>query len=415
MNILRMVFKQERFCVDFGEISDSVLDDSYKHMTDHPLYLFLPATMEDAQNDLVMGNIISVLKTIQEKDACIDNIVLGLDTAKEKSDFEKIKEKFKTVPNAKVIWNDSPEIKELYSEFKEQGLPTNPGKGRNMWTGLGYRYMTDRVSSFVIHDCDIKPEYYSDRFIMSLITPILNPAFGEQDFTKAYYTRITPDGDKFKLGGRTTRLLVYPFLDALHENYGGDKKIILDYLDHMKSFKYPLSGEFAMRANLANSLTIQPDWGLEVGSLNSLFQTRYNLSQVNLGLYDHKHSPVSADNPSTGLNKMAEEIVKTTFRKLHSLSVVDSLSESDFDKTMYDYRKFASSLISKYKHVSASRGWNYDEAIEVSAKKTFDAAIQRGYKNFLAEPEEIQALPTWNSVSSEKRDRLVDIVDYYNK
>ena len=104
VNSLHMVFKQERFCIDFGEISDSVLENTYKHMEDHPSYLFLPATLEDAQNEKVMGNIISVLKKIQEKDACIDNIVLGLDTAKDKflelSDvgISKILKKLKVKP-----------------------------------------------------------------------------------------------------------------------------------------------------------------------------------------------------------------------------------------------------------------------------------------------------------------------------
>lgn len=410
-----MVFKQERFTDDFGKISTSMLEESFVYMKEHPLYLFLPATYEDAQNSDVMEHIFAVLNDVQANDASIDNIVLGLDAATEKKQFEEVKEKMKHIPNAKVIWNDAPEIQELYQEFQKQGLPTHSGKGRNMWTGLGYRYMTDRNSSFVTHDCDIKPDYYSREFIMSLITPILHPAFGEQDFTKAYYTRITPEGDEFKMSGRATRLLVYPFLDAVHENYGKISKTILDYVDHLKSFKYPLSGEFAMRSNLANSLTIQPDWGLEIGSLNSLFQTRYHISQVDLGLYDHKHSSVSSDNPNGGLNKMAEDIVKTVFRKLYSLAEEAAMDKDAFGNMMYDYRKFADDLIMKYKRVSASKGMIYDEIAEVEAKHVFRKAIKRAYNNFIADPEEVQSLPPWGSISHSKRKELVQIVEQYNK
>ncbi len=410
-----MVFRQERFTNDFGTISKSVLEESFDYMKTHPLYLFLPATYDDAKKEGVMNHILTVINKIQGNDASIDNIVLGLDAASEKSQFEEVKEKTKHIPNTTVIWNDAPEIQELYREFQNQGLPTHKGKGRNMWTGLGHRFTKDRNSSFVIHDCDIKPNYYSNDFIVSLITPILHPAFGEQDFTKAYYTRITPAGDTFKLGGRATRLLVYPFLDAVHENYGKISKTILDYVDHLKSFKYPLSGEFAMRANLANSLTIQPDWGLEIGSLNSLFQTRYHLSQVDLGLYDHKHSSVSSDNADKGLNKMAEDIAKTVFRKLYSLAEEETMDKDAFNKMMYDYRKFTDDLITKYKRVSASKGWQYDEVAEVEAKHVFRQAINRAYDRFKKDPEEVQSLPPWGSIAQGKRNTLSEIINHYNR
>jgi glucosyl-3-phosphoglycerate synthase len=409
-----MVFRQDRFTTDFGRVSNAAIEESFEHMKTHPLFLFLPATYADAQNSEVMDHILAVVNDIQANDASIDNIVLGLDAAKEKKQFEEVKEKLRHIPNAKIIWNNAPEIQELYQEFEEQGLPTHPGKGRNMWTGLGYRYMTDRDSSFVIHDCDIKPDYYSRDFVMSLITPILHPKFGEQHFTKAYYTRITPAGDTFKLGGRATRLLVFPFLEAVRENYGKISKKILDYVDHLASFNYPLAGEFAMRSNLANSLQIQPDWGLEIGSLSSLFQTEH-LAQVDLGLYDHKHSEISEENPEKGLNKMAEDIVKTVFRKLYSLAEEEALDNTAFAGLMYDYKKYTDKYIAKYMNLSESKGWHYDEVAEVSAKHTFREAIQRAYDRFTADPEEVQSLPTWGTINHEKRKRLVEIVDHYNE
>ncbi len=410
-----MVFKQERFTNDFGTIADSVLEESLEYMVDHPLYLFIPATYDDAANSTVSDNIFDNIKRIQGNNHPIDNIVVGLDAAPERKMFDEVKERLDDIPNSKVIWNDSPEIQALYEEFTEMGFPVKAGKGRNMWTGLGHRYMEDRNSSFLTHDCDIKPHCYDEKTILSLVAPILHPAFGEQDFSKAYYTRITPSEDgRMKLGGRATRILVYPFLDAVKENYGDISKSILDYVDHLKSFKYPLAGEFAMRANIASNLSIQPDWGLEIGTLNSLFQTRYKLAQVHLGEYDHKHSPVSRSDPHRGLNKMAEEIVKTVFRKLYSLEEEKITNPKLFRQMYYDYEKFSGEILQKYKVLSASNDWHYDEISEVEAKITFSEAIGRAYSAFVKEPEEVQPLPNWNQMSHDLRERLVESVEKYN-
>ncbi len=59
-----------------------------------------------------------------------------------------------------------------------------------------------------------------------------------------------------------TRLLVSPLLIAL-------KKVIgdRDYIDYLRAFRYPLSGEFAMRTAMLPDLRIPSDWGLEIGVL----------------------------------------------------------------------------------------------------------------------------------------------------
>lgn len=414
-----MVFKQERFTNDFGRISDSVLEETLEHMKDHPLYLFLPATYSDATNGEVIENIFNTLENIQNEHNSIDNIVLGLDATPEKEQFEEVRERFKEIPNSTIIWNDSPEMQDLYRKLKEQNIPVKKGKGRNMWTGLGHRYMLDRNSSFVIHDCDIRPQYktgekiYDDNIFLSMITPLLHPSFGEQDFNKAYYTRLKEEKrGEFRLSGRVTRLLVYPFIDAVKENYRSTSewtnKKIVDYMDHLKSFKYPLSGEFAMRANLANNLTIQPDWGLEIGTLNSLFQTRYHLSQVDLGNYDHKHARLP------DLGNMAEEIVKTVFRKLYSLAEEEAKNTKLFDKTIADYDKFGHEFVNTYRILSASKDWNYDEREEIQAIYTFMDSIKDAHEKFMEQPEEVQPLPNWNQISHKYRKELIDNVEKYN-
>ncbi|MFW6231330.1 MAG: hypothetical protein ACOC32_04900 [Nanoarchaeota archaeon] len=415
-----MNFLQDRFTTNFGLIPYEVLQESPQYMKNHPLYLFVPATYGDATSGEVAENIFSTIQALQDRTESIDHIVLGLDAAEEQKQFEEIRERFKQIPNSTVIWNSAPEMLRLYEEFKEQEIPVSPGKGRNMWTGLGYRYMINRGSSFVIHDCDIKPKHYTEDTLLSLITPILHPEFGEQDFNKAYYRRITPhdknDPDsQLKLSGRVTRLLVSPFLDAVHENYGDISKTVLDYVDFLKAFKYPLSGEFAMRANLANTLEIQPDWGLEIGTLNSLFQRRSHLSQVDLGDYDHKHQDVEKNDPKKGLNRMAEDIVKTVFRKLYSLAEEESMDQEAYMYLMKDFQKFADQAIDDYKLYSKSRKFYFDEVAEIEAKHVFHDAIERAYRRFISQPEEVRPLPNWNQIPHKQRQELVDIIEYYNR
>ena len=62
------------------------------------------------------------------------------------------------------------------------------------------------------------------------------------------------------MNGRVARLLVGPLLTALEKTIGQS-----DYLNFMKSFKYPLAGEFSFRRNVLPELRISSDWGIEVG------------------------------------------------------------------------------------------------------------------------------------------------------
>ena len=72
-----------------------------------------------------------------------------------------------------------------------------------------------------------------------------------------------------KLNGRVSRLLIGPLLAALEKNLGYS-----DYLNFMKSFRYPLSGEFALRSNLLSDLRIPFDWGLEMGILSEMYRNQ---------------------------------------------------------------------------------------------------------------------------------------------
>ena len=102
------------------------------------------------------------------------------------------------------------------------------------------------------------------------------------------------------MNGRVARLLVFPLLTALEKTIGKS-----DYLDFMKSFKYPLAGEFSFRRNVLPELRISSDWGIEVGILSEMQRSfsPQNICQVDLAdTYDHKHQALSIDDETKGLS-----------------------------------------------------------------------------------------------------------------
>ena len=118
-------------------------------------------------------------------------------------------------------------------------------------------------------------------------------------------------------------MLVTPLLRALKKIIGAH-----DYLEYMDSYRYPLAGEFSMRADVLQGIRIPSDWGLEIGVLSETYRNYSNnhLCQVDIAdIYDHKHQDVSYDDESGGLSRMSIDISKAIFRKLATTGVVLSL------------------------------------------------------------------------------------------
>ena len=145
--------------------------------------------------------------------------------------------------------------KKIRDVLKGLGLaPNEYGKGRNVWYCIGMSIARDSARSVALHDCDIKT--YDRRMLSKLFYPVVNPLFNFE-FCKGYYPRVAD----YKMNGRVARLLVFPLLNALEKTIGNS-----DYLN-LKSFKYPLAGEFSFRRNILPELRISSDWGIEIGIL----------------------------------------------------------------------------------------------------------------------------------------------------
>ena len=320
----------------------------------------------------------------------LHRIIIGLDRADE-AQYRHAKEFFKDLnQNHIVIWNDSPRMQALGAKLVEMGLaPSEPGKGKNVWSAIGYLIACEDSAVMAIHDCDILT--YTNELLARLIYPVANVNFPYQ-LAKGYYARVGQD----RLNGRVSRLLVSPLLIAM-------KKVIgdRDYLDYLRSFRYPLSGEFAMRTSILPDLRVPSDWGLEIGILSEAWR---NLApravcQVEIAdQYDHKHQELSEEDANIGLSRMSTDICKAIFRKLAADGTV--FTPNVFRTLKATYYRSALDVLEAYYNDAKMNGLSIDRHKEERAIELFAENIMRAGQFFLDNPNETPFIPTWNRVHS---------------
>ena len=231
-----------------------------------------------------------------------------------------------------------------------------------------------------------------------LFYPVVNPLFNFE-FCKGYYPRIANN----KMNGRVARLLVGPLLTALEKTIGQS-----DYLNFMKSFKYPLAGEFSFRRNVLPELRISSDWGIEVGILSEMQRSfsPNNICQVDLAdAYDHKHQDLSIDDETKGLSKMSIDIIKTFIKKLATQG--NSFSRETFRSLKATYYRSALDLIDIYRSDAAMNGLKFDSHKEEEAVELFAVNIMKAGEAFYINPMDTPFIPTWSRVKSAIPDFLV--------
>lgn len=191
-----------------GERSLEEMEQELETYADrHHMVLLLPALYSEFETS-AMHRIIEELKQVKY----LYKIILGLDRAT-KEQYEEVKVLMSVLPcKVDVLWNDGPEIKKLYKELTQEGFPglDTPGKGRNVWTMIGYGMTDQNAYAFALHDCDIVN--YSREIPARLFFPIIHPAL-DFEFNKGFYSRVTD-----KLHGRVTRLFYTPLIRSLEKS-----------------------------------------------------------------------------------------------------------------------------------------------------------------------------------------------------
>ncbi len=356
--------------------------------------LILPCLYSELEGK-AMPNILAELSKVNY----LHRIIIGLDAANEEQ-FRHARRFFRDLnQNHIVIWNDSPRMLALGAQLDALGLaPSEQGKGKNVWSSLGYLLSCADSAVMAIHDCDILT--YDKEMLARLIYPMANPTFPYQ-LSKGYYARIGNN----KLNGRVTRLLVSPLLIALSRVVGPK-----DYIDYLRSFRYPLSGEFAMRTAALPDLRIPSDWGLEIGVLSEAWR---NLApkavcQVEISdAYDHKHQDLSPDEATAGLNRMSTDICKAIFRKLAADGTV--FTPNVFRTLKATYYRIALDLLDSYSSDAKMNGMTVDRHSEEHSIELFAENLMRAGQIFLDKPNETPFIPTWSRVHAAAPSFLADL------
>ncbi len=349
----------------------------------YPIGLILPVTAADMRAE-PFARIVDELKEVDY----IHEIVVVLGVAPRVEDYREAAEKIRPLgERASLLWTDGPRVQALYRTLIDEGLNlSSPGKGRSVWTAFGYLLADRRLKAFVLHDCDIVN--YNRGMLARLCLPMAHPSL-DFEFCKAYYARVTD-----RMHGRVVRLLVSPLLQALIAMLGPHR-----FLTYLASFRYPLSGEFAVTSTLARSNRIPGDWGLEVGTLAEVFRNTSikRVCQVELcEKYEHKHQPLSLDAPDKGLMKMARDILTTIFRALASMGF--TFESEHFLTLRCAYLRQAQDAIRKYYADALMNGLKYDRHEEEQAVEGFAQQIVTAGEIFQQDPAGGEAIPNWARV-----------------
>lgn len=315
------------------------------------------------------------------------NVALG---AKDANEYANAVEFFKDLPQeVRVIWTDGPRVRALLETLCAEGidLMSYRGKGWAVWLGLGIA-STD-TDAIALHDADIVT--FNENIVPRLLYPIVDQDFGIA-YNKAYYTRLSLEDSRMQ--GRAVRLFVKPILESIRDVVGPHP-----YLRYLRSFRYPLAGEFAMTSDLALNIRVPSDWGLEVGLLAEVYRNvaPKRVSQVDLGFFDHKHKAIG-DSPSQGLQKMCTEILSSILRNLTETEQV-ILTESHRLAIQVKYRRAAQNLIRQYYVDARCNGIPYNRHIEEISIELFEQVIPLAFENYTQEANKAQ-LPDWTRVLS---------------
>lgn len=358
--------------------------------------LILPSLFSELEGD-ALGNIIEELSGAKY----INNIVIGLDRADE-DQYRYAKKFFSVLPQQhSVLWNDGPRMKAIDDRLGKAGLsPNEPGKGKNVWYCIGYTLAKQNSAVVGLHDCDILT--YSRDMLARLLYPVANPDFSYQ-FCKGFYPRLAEG----KMNGRVSRLLVTPMIHALKRVVGGR-----EFLDYLQCFRYPLAGEFAMRTTILPDMRIPSDWGLEIGVLSEVWRNLANsaVCQVDISdAYDHKHQPLSKEDPAKGLSRMSIDICKALFRKLATDGTV--LSEETFRSIKATYYRSALDLIESYAADARINGLTLDRHSEEQTVELFASNIVEAGKTFLENPMETPFIPNWRRIQAADSNLMRNMVE----
>ena len=369
---------------------------------ERPVSVVMPMLYSEIKND-ALGNIVKQLN----KCTYLKEVIIPL-AAKNEEEFNHVKHFFRnlTVPKL-VVWCNGPRIENMLTQLKSEGLnlARYRGKGRDVWLALGIA--TLRSYAIALHDADIQG--YTEVLPTKLLYPILEPEL-DFKFNKGYYARVNIK--RTVMYGRVFRLFLHPLFRSLVDILETEP----DFIRFLRSFRYPISGEFALTSDLARDLDIPGGWGIEVGVMAEIYRNVAvkRICQTDLGFYEHKHQEIGDSHK--GLVKMSREIFKTLLRVLIEEDNIQ-ISRSFLLSLRVLYQRNAQDCIRKYHADAHINGIDYDRHSEETMAEKFSQEIMMAGNKYMLRPVGTR-IPDWlRTISARKkiREELLDIVMEENK
>jgi glucosyl-3-phosphoglycerate synthase len=208
--------------------------------------------------------------------------------------------------------------------------------------------------------------------------------------------------------GRTTRLFVAPFAEALANVMRDSGHAPLErFFRYHRTFRYPLAGEFSFLTRLARAINIAHDWGLEASTLSEVYTrlTSKKIAQIDLCRnYEHKHQELSEKDATAGLHRMAVDIGKfhLNYIRSHGMPIDDAF----IDMLQHTYYSTALSFVKSYSDDAESNDLVYDRHQEELMVRYFRDFIATAWEQARQEKEGTQ-IPSWNRV-------IYSVPDIYN-
>ncbi|MFH1122837.1 MAG: glycosyl transferase [Pseudomonadota bacterium] len=369
--------------------------------------LLLPSLYGEIHVHKVIGNIIEQINQVNY----LRSVVVALGGAKKKREFLEARDYFyklkKKDRDVKVIWVDGPRIQKIFKKLQDQKIPIGvPGKGQSVWITLGYLFGREVCDVIALHDCDIAT--YDRMLLGRLIAPTANPN-NDFEFCKGYYARVSPT--EMEMKGRTTRLFVTPFVEALIEIMHHRRHHLLEeFFRYHRSFRYPLAGEFSFLTRLGQAVNIAYDWGLEVSTLSEVHERLMpkKIAQIDLCRnYEHKHQGLSEKDPAGGLHRMVVDIAKffLNYIRSHGMSIDDSF----IDMLQRTYYNAALGFVKSYSDDAESNDLTYDRHQEELTVWYFRDFIGTAWEQAGREKGGTQ-IPSWNRVIYSVPDIYADLM-----
>lgn len=368
------------FCIKDENLKKLVED----LVVEKPVAIVIPMLYEEIYNPS-LGNIIKELNKVNY----VHKVVVAL-YANNAEEYLKVKQYFEVLNlNHLIVWCNGQNIQEVLVSLKERDLDVTrfSGKGKDTWIAIGIA----SLDSYAIALNDADASIYSSIIPAKLLFPILDPEL-DFFFNKGYYARI--NFTTRCMFGRVFRLFVHPLLDAFR-----DKLKESEFIEYIRAFRYPLSGEFAITSDLALNIRIPGDWGLEIGILAEVYKnsTYKRICQTDLGYYEHIHREIGVSR-THGLSKMVSDITKILLRTLTECNGLE-VTESFLHSLQVLYKRYGQDHIRQYNADAKCNNLRYNRHLEESTVDTFSNIIIDAGKEYIDHPIGM-LLPDWTRAIS---------------